>query len=165
VWCFAHWCHTWHLVAGVLHGPNNKPAITYTDGHSGDHPDTCTQIWAQYGTYHRDGDMPCVVMADGSQEWYWCGRRHRSGDNPAVVRTDGTSHWFRYGLRHRDGDKPAIVHGDGALEWFRYGDRHRENFNPVIVMPRWFSNIHPAVIHLGEGGTSEWWEFGKMYRL
>src|ERR1700761_7402124 len=41
------------------------------------------------GRFHRDGDQPAIVRANGDRYWYWHGQQHRDGDQPAVVRANG----------------------------------------------------------------------------
>jgi hypothetical protein len=52
--------------------------------------------WADKdGDFHREGDRPAVLWADGSKEWYHHGKRHRIS-NPAVVKSGGeTQTWIK----------------------------------------------------------------------
>jgi hypothetical protein len=91
-----------------------------------------TVWWHLNGLYHRDGDLPTVEYADGSQHWFKLGRCHRDGDFPAVIWSDGGKEWWKHGQRHRDGDLPAATWSDGYNEWYTYGQRihqHQPNLS------------------------------------
>jgi hypothetical protein len=73
---------------------------------------------------HSRGDEPAVVTQT-KKEWYKEGRLHRDGDLPAVVMADGTQMWYKRGMPHRDGDLPAKILADGTQMWFIKGKSHR----------------------------------------
>jgi hypothetical protein len=76
-------------------------------------------VWVDAnGKYHRDGDLPAVMLDDGNLYWYQHGLYHREGDKPAVVYSTGAQFWYKNGGLHRDGDKPAQVWPDGAQKWY-----------------------------------------------
>jgi hypothetical protein len=78
-------------------------------------------IWLKNGLYHRDGDMPAVILANGDQKWYQNDLCHRDNDLPAVVFADGSKRWFKRGLLHRDNGKPAVIFTDGSGVCYRDG--------------------------------------------
>jgi len=80
-----------------------------------------TQSWYKEGRYHREGDQPAVIYADGTQEWCKEGLIHREGDLPAKIYPNGTQEWFQEGKRHRDGDQPAIIYANGNQVWWKEG--------------------------------------------
>jgi hypothetical protein len=127
-----------------LHILDNKCMSTYTTVMCG------TTRWRNAnGKLHRDGDLPAVVWANGSQEWYQHGLCHRDGDLPAAVWPDRLQAWYHHGQLHRDGDLPAVVWSDGHQEWYQRGLRHRDGDLPAAV---W------------RDGHQEWWKHGKKHR-
>jgi hypothetical protein len=52
------------------------------------------------GLLHREGDLPAVFLADGTQEWWVKGLLHREGGLPAVIHADGTREWWVEGKRY-----------------------------------------------------------------
>jgi hypothetical protein len=109
-----------------------------------------TQVWYQHGNKHRDGDLPAVVWENGSQRWYKHGKLHRSFDLPAAVWPDGTQWWYHHGECHRDGDLPAVVEPDGTqfwYLWYQHGEPHRSFDLPAVVWP---------------DGRQEWWVDGRL---
>jgi hypothetical protein len=133
-----------------------------------------TQAWKEEGgMLHREGGLPAVVKADGSQYWVKRGKIHREGGLPAVVKADGTQYWWMHGKRHREGGLPAIVNADGTQEWWVHGKRHREGGLPAVVKADgsqyWYEHgkYHregglPAKVRVD--GTQEWWVHGKYHR-
>ena len=81
------------------------------------------------GEYHRGGDLPAVVWADGSQVWYQHGEYHRDDDLPAVVWEYGEQHWYYHGELHRSNGLPAVIRRDGRMDWYEHyeqtGDQDR----------------------------------------
>ena len=105
-----------------------------------------TRIWKNAASqFHRGGDRPAIVCANGDQVWYERGRCHREGGQPAVVCADGHREWHKRGEKHRGGDLPAVVCADGGQEWWERGLPHREDNQPAIVRAN---------------GTREWWVRG-----
>jgi hypothetical protein len=98
----------------VSFGENDKPTVIKING---------TKEWRnKNGEYHRDGDEPAVILADGSRYWYKDGKYHRDGDEPAVILADGSRYWYKDGKWHRDGDEPAVILADGTKEWWKNGE-------------------------------------------
>lgn len=108
---------------------------------------------------HRDGDLPAVVRADGTQLWYQNGKLHRDGDMPAVVTAGGTREWFQKGQRHRDGDKPAVVLADGTTQaWYERDKLHRGGDRPAIVV------VVAVVAGGGQQLMRAWYKNGNQRR-
>ena len=80
-----------------------------------------TRCWYWDGRLHRGGDLPVVILADGSQFWYKYGKEHRDGDLPAMIHVDGSKKWCKDGECHRDGDLPAVIFADGSQLWYKDG--------------------------------------------
>ena len=57
------------------------------------------QLWYKEGNFHREGDQPAIIYADGSQEWFKEGKFHRDGDQPAIIYADGDQEWYKEGKR------------------------------------------------------------------
>jgi hypothetical protein len=115
---------------------------TYEDG---------TQRWFDSdGKRHRDGDLPAVAWADGTQYWYRHGKRHRDGDLPAVVEPDGTQFWYQHGEFHRSFDLPAVVRPDGRQEWWVDGrlqsNLDRERTRAVMAQAVRWSPLRAAFV-------------------
>ena len=79
------------------------------------------------GAYGREGDLPCIEYANGTQCWYKENPKrggfgqppaipHRA-HGPAIVRPDGRETYFVDGKLHRL-DGPAHVTEDGIQKWF-----------------------------------------------
>ena len=82
------------------------------------------------GKYHRDGDLPAHVWANGDQNWYRHGKNHRDGDLPAIVYADGEQIWVQHGAVRRDNNLPAVIHPDGAMVWYENGEKTGDQDNP-----------------------------------
>lgn len=111
-----------------------------------------TQEWVKDGVWHRDGEKPARISADGACEWWVEGVWHRGGDKPAVI-NGYRREWWVNGVRHRDGDKPATEGSRyGSYEelvWVRNGRLHRDGGKPAYV---------------SSDGISEWWVYGTRIR-
>lgn len=57
-------------------------------------------LYRKDGSWHRDGDKPASIWADGSVEYWKDNKLHRDGDLPAVVRVDGAAWHYRNGKRY-----------------------------------------------------------------
>jgi hypothetical protein len=106
-------------------------------------------IWLKNGYWHRGGDKPAEINADGTLRWHKNGKCHRDGDKPAYIGADGTLQWYKNGKVHRDGDKPAYIGADGTLQWYKNGDLHRDGDKPAWIRP---------------DGTLEWHKNGLLHR-
>jgi hypothetical protein len=102
-----------------------------------------TEVWVDDdGEYHRDGDLPAIILPDGTVLYYYHGDQHRVG-GAAVLRADGsyefffaaklhrpngvakcdefnTQFYYFNGLLHRT-DGPAVIYKDGRREWHIHG--------------------------------------------
>ena len=69
---------------GQPHSPDNDtPAFVTDDG---------MQAWYQHGVFHREYDLPAIVIAGGRDEWLIRGWRYRKLSNgPAVKWNDGVT--------------------------------------------------------------------------
>ena len=64
-----------------------------------------------------------TIDKDGDKYWYNChGQYHRENDLPAVVLTSGYEAWYINGYRHRE-NGPAIIYSDGSKEWWLNDER------------------------------------------
>jgi hypothetical protein len=133
-----------------------------------------TEYWRkQDGRLHREGDLPAIVLADGSQKWYRDDKLHREGDQPAVVHASGSQEWYRDGKHCRDGDRPAVVQANGYKAWYRDGKYNREGDKPSIILADGTQEWHrddyyhrdgdlPAVVC--PNGYKAWYKNGKSHR-
>ncbi|MDE1153077.1 MAG: hypothetical protein PW788_11120 [Micavibrio sp.] len=71
--------------------------------------------------YHREGDLPAMLTADGDKGWYIHGKLHRIGA-PAVEHKDGGWEYFENGECHRDG-APAVHRADGTEDYYIRGHK------------------------------------------
>ncbi len=85
----------------------------------------------EWSRLHRDGDLPAIICASGSQQWYKNGSCHRNGDLPAIIWADGSHAWYKNGLRHRNGDLPAIIWENGTREWYKNGIMQKDGYKLV----------------------------------
>jgi hypothetical protein len=83
--------------------------------------------------WHREGDQPAYIGADGAKVWYLNGKQHREGDQPARIEASGTQVWYLGGEQHREGDLPARIWADGTKEWWVNGMRHRDGGKPAYI--------------------------------
>ena len=68
-----------------------------------------------------DGSF-CKKHYDGKEYWYDNLRDyHREDDLPAVILSEMEKEWFIHGVRHRDNDKPARIMSGGLAEWYTNG--------------------------------------------
>ena len=67
--------------------------------------------WNRNG-YHRTGDKPAIICADGSKEWLVDGKRHRNNDQPAIIWAGGSKEWWVNGKCHRNNGQPAVIWAD-----------------------------------------------------
>ena len=74
-------------------------------------------IWYKNGEYHRDNDLPAMILENGDQGWYKDGKLHRENDLPAIICENGDQGWYKNGKKHRDNDLPAIIYNDGGQIW------------------------------------------------
>ena len=59
-----------------------------------------TKVWMnEREEWHREGDLPAVIHADGTQKWYKNDKIHRAGGKPAIIYADGTKQWWENGER------------------------------------------------------------------
>lgn len=75
------------------------------------------------GLYHRDGDLPAIIWANGLHEHFKHGKLHRDGDQPARYYPNGESvnvSYYKNNMLHRAGDKPARI-GKGYYDYFLNG--------------------------------------------
>jgi hypothetical protein len=107
--------------------------------------DRGTQYWYKNGKYHRDNDLPALILANGDQ--YWCkdGKQHRdNNDLPAVICVNGSQHWYKNGNRHRDNDLPSMIYSNGRQHWYKNGLKHRDNDLPAVIYSNgeqhWYKN-------------------------
>ena len=137
-------------------------------------PDRTKEWRNTAGEYHRDGDRPAVIYADGSQEWWWHGEHHRDGDRPATVRANGQQEWFQHGELHRDNDLPAAIYPGGTKMWSQDGEYHRDGDQPAVIYAdgsqewRWHGKYHrdndlPAIVHAN--GSQEWYQYDEHHRV
>ena len=82
-----------------------------------------TQVWTKKARYHRDNDLPAIILGNGSKRWYRNGEFHRDNDLPALMEADGTKKWYQNGLLHRDGGQPAVIYPGGRKRWYKDGKR------------------------------------------
>lgn len=87
----------------------------------------------KYGWLHREGDLPAIIYADGSQHWYKDGLCHRDNDLPALIYAHGAKYWYKNNLRHRDDDKPAAIYANGSQLWYKNGLKHRTSNKPAVI--------------------------------
>ena len=92
--------------------------------------------WTQNGTYHRDGDKPAIIEADGSLTWRQNGEQHRDGDRPAYIDCDGTVIWYLNDQPHRFVG-PSFIGSDGSLEWYINGEEITEEVNRWLDGQPW----------------------------
>ena len=86
------------------------------------------EIWKnKEGQYHRDGDLPAVIQANGTKSWYKNGQLHRDCDLPAIIQANGTQCWYRNGQLHRDGDLPAVIKANGNQEYYKNGVQYESH--------------------------------------
>jgi hypothetical protein len=78
-----------------------------------------------YYKLHRAGDLPSLILQDGTRYWYKNGQLHRDEDKPAVISNEGSKHWFKNNLRHREGNKPAVIWYDNDQWWYKHNKRYR----------------------------------------
>ena len=87
-----------------------------------------TRIWRNdNGLWHRDGDLPALIYAEGDIFYYKDGNLYRDGDLLAVIYSDGSEFYYRDGKRHRDGGKPAVIYADGTVEYWVDGVKQIED--------------------------------------
>lgn len=102
------------------------------------------EFWLMNGIYHRDDDLPAVILRDGKQTWYQNGKKHRENGLPAVIFPNGSRFWYQNGKKHRDNDLPAVYLISGNLRWYCHGKLHRDNDLPAVVFPdgsqMWYKN-------------------------
>jgi hypothetical protein len=53
------------------------------------------KTWCYDGKFHRAGDLPAVVFANGDKWWYWMGHRHRDGGKPAITGRRGAEYYVK----------------------------------------------------------------------
>ena len=107
------------------------------------------RTWLDFdGNLHRDGDLPAVILADGSKLWYRHGEQHRDNDRPAEEQTTGQKVGYQNGKLHRTGDLPAFESPDGIKYWYQNDFFHRMG-GPAEVYPR---------------GHCAWHCMGKLHR-
>ena len=104
--------------------------------------------WYFNGKLHREGDMPAIIWANGTQLWCFEDRLHREGGMPAVMRADGTQMWYFNGKLHREGDMPAMIWANGTQMWYFEGRLHREGGKPAVI---------------DADGSQEWYFEGRFY--
>lgn len=86
--------------------------------------------WFINGAYGREGDLPCVELADGTRAWYIENPKrggfgqfpsvpHREG-GPALIRPNGDEFYYHLGELHCS-DGPALRRADGEQKWFEHG--------------------------------------------
>ena len=92
--------------------------------------------WYQNNNWHRDGDKPAYIHADGSLEWFQNGELHRDGDKPAGIYADGSLFWYKNGQLHRFGG-PALINPDGTLEWVIYDENITPEVRKWLNKKRW----------------------------
>ena len=107
------------------------------------------QYWYKNGKYHRDNDLPAIILINGCQYWYKNGLQHRDNDLPAVIEANGDLYWYINGKCHRDNDLPAVIYTDGTKKWFKNGLRHRDNDLPAIICTN---------------GYQFWYKYGIRYK-
>jgi len=118
------------FVNDELHHENDEPAFYFLGG--------LHIVYAKNGIFHRDNDLPAVIMQSSEGEvlkrfWYINGKINRKNDKPAVIYENGTLIWYKDNLIHRDNDKPALI--DESMEkqeWYINGLLHRENGYAII---------------------------------
>jgi len=84
--------------------------------------------------------MSKKVMSNGTAWVDEKGKYHRDGDLPAIILDTGELNWYQHGVAHRDGDKPAKMCASGSQSWYKGGKIHRdtldENGTPLPAIIR-----------------------------
>jgi len=63
----------------------------------------------------------------GHKQWhdeqgYW----HREGDLPATISANGDKYWYKNGMKYRNNNLPAVEYANGSKAWYdRNGRCHR----------------------------------------
>jgi antitoxin component YwqK of YwqJK toxin-antitoxin module len=92
------------------------------------------KYWYRNGKSHRDGDLPAIVLDNGTKQWYKNDKLHRDGNLPAAEWSNGTKQWWKNNKLHRDGNLPAIEWANSRKEWYKNGKLHRDGDLPVVVL-------------------------------
>ena len=97
---------------GKYHSFDDKPALIDTM--------CCAQLWYKEGKRHRDGDLPALIYANGTQCWYKEGKLHRDSHFPG-----------------REDDLPAVICAD-KVEWWVNGEliKSCNHYNPRVKSAR-----------------------------
>lgn len=74
-----------------------------------------------FGFLHSIFGEPAFVHFGVSKSWYYRGRFHRDNDLPAIIIDDGRMAWYQHGELHRDNELPAVVRPDDDNEWWIRG--------------------------------------------
>jgi hypothetical protein len=82
-------------------------------------------VWVdENGQYHREGDLPAVMLDNGGRQWWMHGKVHRDGDKPAVEQANGTRVWYINDVVHREAldeqgaPLPSII--DDRWKWAKW---------------------------------------------
>ncbi|MEI8270354.1 MAG: hypothetical protein WCG45_03210 [bacterium] len=115
-------------------------------------PESLTsEIWKKGNVLHRK-KAPAVSHSDGEKQWCYNGQWHRDNDLPAVIMPYGDVYFYKHGFRynfveyengtkeyynfrnflHRE-NEPAVVYSNGDEEWWFMGERHRINGPAVVI--------------------------------
>jgi hypothetical protein len=94
---------------------------SYKDGSHTEKRANGALLWLKNRQFHRDGDKPASIRADGTQvSWWKNGQLHRDDDKPAAICAEGTLEWWKNGLRHRV-TGPAVIHPNNKHEYWING--------------------------------------------
>ncbi len=106
---------------GVLHRDGDKPSIK--------HPSHSYRSYYKHGQRHRDNTIngesqPSFISNQYGFEYRQNDVFHREGDFPAIMYADGTIEYYKNGKLHRDNDingnmQPACIYPDGTSEYFK----------------------------------------------
>lgn len=108
----------WYNNEGQLHRNDGPALIT-----------AVSSAWYVNGVPVSGGEMPSVVLTDGTKIWLKNGRIHRR-DEPAVIGKNYKM-WFVNGKRHRL-EGPAYIDLDGSELWYVGDHLHRE-YGPAVT--------------------------------
>lgn len=79
---------------------------------------TYSTRWLFRGLFHRENDLPAILLANGTKMWYKNGKIHRKG-NYAIEHLSGSKEWWLNGEPYRENNLPVIeypvIHGDYIL--------------------------------------------------
>ena len=87
--------------------------------------DIFSRIWKVDGNFESIMDFPAIEHINEDDGdilmWYRDGKWHRDGDLPASIKADGTRQWAKYNMLSRDNGLPAVEWADGTVEYWLDG--------------------------------------------